>query len=145
VEMSGFKQFLLRGNLVDLAVGIVIGAAFTAVVNSLVADLVTPLIAAIFGKPNFGNLYFTINHSEFKYGLLINAVITFLTVAAVLYFLVVSPYARFQAMFTRPPEPAPPMRDCPYCLESIPAGATKCAHCTSDVEPVPQKTATATA
>jgi large conductance mechanosensitive channel len=143
--MSGFKQFLLRGNLVDLAVGIVIGAAFTAIVNSLVADLITPFIAAIFGKPNFGNLYFTINHSQFKFGLFVNALISFLTVAVVLYFLVVSPYARFRAMFTRPPEPTPPMRDCPYCLESIPAAATKCSHCTSDVEPVPQKTAAATA
>lgn len=133
--MSGFKQFLLRGNLVDMAVGIVIGAAFTAVVNALVADIITPLIAAIVGKPNFGNLYFTINHSQFKFGLLINAIISFLAVAAVLYFLIVSPYARFQAMFTKPPEPAPPTRDCPYCLESIPAAATKCSHCTSDVEP----------
>ncbi len=137
--MSGFKQFLLRGNLVDLAVGIVIGAAFTAVVNALVADIITPLIAAIFGQPNFENLYFTINHSQFKYGLLINALISFLIVGAVLYFLVVSPYARFQATFTRAPEPAPPMRDCPYCLESIPAAARKCSHCTSDVEPVPQE------
>jgi large conductance mechanosensitive channel len=142
VEMSGFKQFLLRGNLVDLAVGIVIGAAFTALVNSLVAGFITPLIAAIFGKPNFGNLYFTINHSEFKYGLIINALISFVAVAVVLYFLVVSPYARFQAIFTKPPEPAPPARDCPYCLESIPQAATKCSHCTSDVEPLSQKAAT---
>lgn len=133
--MSGFKQFLLRGNLVDMAVGIVIGAAFTAVVNSLVAGLITPLIAAIVGKPNFGNLYFTINNSQFKYGLVVNAVISFLAVAAVLYFLIVSPYARFQAMFTKTPEPEPPTRECPYCLESIPAAATRCSHCTSEVEP----------
>ena len=133
--MSGFKQFLLRGNLVDMAVGIVIGAAFTAVVNSLVAGLITPLIAAIFGKPNFGDLYFTIHNSQFKYGLVVNAVISFLAIAAVLYFLIVSPYARFQAMFTKTPEPEPPTRECPYCLESIPAAATKCSHCTSDVEP----------
>ena len=143
--MSGFKQFLLRGNLVDLAVGIVIGAAFTAVVNALVAGLITPLIAAIAGKPNFGNLYFTIHNSEFKYGLLINALVSFLIVAAVLYFLIVMPFARFQAMFTKPPEPAPPVRDCPYCLESIPAAATKCSHCTSEVEPVPAEKATANA
>lgn len=133
--MSGFKQFLLRGNLVDMAVGIVIGSAFTAVVNALVADLVTPLIAAIVGKPNFSDLYFTINNSQFKYGLVINAIISFLAVAAVLYFLIVSPYARFKAMFTKPPQPESPTRDCPYCLESIPAAATKCSHCTSQVDP----------
>jgi large conductance mechanosensitive channel len=143
--MSGFKQFLLRGSLVDLAVGIVIGAAFTAVVNSLVAGLITPLIAAIAAKPNFGDLYFTINNSQFKFGLLINALISFLTVAAVLYFLIVMPFARFQAMFSKPPEPAPPMRDCPYCMESIPAAASRCSHCTSEVEPVPAPEATATA
>lgn len=142
--MSGFKQFLLRGNLVDMAVGIVIGAAFTSVVNALVADIITPLIAAIAGKPDFGNLYFTIHNSQFKFGLLINAVISFLAVAAVLYFLIVSPYARFKAMFTKTPEPAPPARDCPYCLESIPAAATKCSHCTSEVEPTTAGTAAAT-
>lgn len=139
--MSGFKQFLLRGNLVDMAVGIVIGSAFTAVVNALVADLITPLIAAIFGKPNFGNLFFTIHGSKFSYGLFINALVTFLVVAAVLYFLIVSPYARFQALFTKTPEPEPPTRPCPYCLESIPAAATRCSHCTSEVEPSAATTA----
>lgn len=133
--MSGFRQFLLRGNLVDMAVGIVIGAAFTSVVGALVADIITPLIAAIFGKPNFGNLYFTINHSQFKYGLVINAVITFLAVAAVLYYLIVSPYASYKARFEKPAAPEPPTRDCPYCLESIPAAASKCSHCTSEVQP----------
>lgn len=134
--MSGFKTFLLRGNLVDMAVGIVIGAAFTAVVNALVADLITPLIAAAGGQPNFNDLYFTIGKGQFKFGLFINAIISFLIVAAVLYFLIVSPYARFKAMFQKPPEPEPPTRDCPYCLESIPAAASKCSHCTSEVEPV---------
>lgn len=134
--MSGFKQFLLRGNLVDMAVGIVIGAAFTSVVGAVVKDLITPLIKAIFGgKTQFASLAFTINGSKFAYGDFINAVISFLIVAAVLYFLVVSPYARFSALFTKPPEPEPATRDCPYCLEQIPAAATKCSHCTSDVEP----------
>ncbi|MBO0701719.1 MAG: large conductance mechanosensitive channel protein MscL [Candidatus Dormibacteraeota bacterium] len=133
--MSGFKQFLLRGNLVDMAVGIVIGVAFSGVVNALVADLITPLIAAIGGQPNFANYYFTIHNAQFKFGLVINAILSFLIVAAVLYFLIVSPYARFQAMFTKTPEPEPPTRDCPYCLQSIPAAATRCSYCTSEVEP----------
>ncbi|MGH7912524.1 MAG: large conductance mechanosensitive channel protein MscL [Candidatus Dormibacteraceae bacterium] len=136
--MSGFKQFLLKGNLVDMAVGIVIGAAFTSVVSALVADIITPLIAAIAGKPNFGGLFFTINNSKFLYGLFINAVISFLIVAAVLYFLIVSPYSRFSARFSKPPEPEPDMRDCPYCLTQVPAAATKCAHCTSTLEPAQQ-------
>src|SRR5450755_2235140 len=90
-SMSGFKKFLLRGNLVDLAVAVVIGVAFNAVIQALIADLITPIISAIFGKPSFSNLTFTVNHSTFKYGSFINALLSFLIIAAVVYFLVVVP------------------------------------------------------
>lgn len=89
--LKGFKEFIMRGNVVDLAVAVVIGAAFKAVVDALVADIITPLIAAIGGKPNFGNLHFTLNHSRFTYGNLINQILSFLIVAAAIYFLVVLP------------------------------------------------------
>jgi len=130
--VSGFKTFLLRGNLVDMAVGIVIGLAFAAVVAGLVKDLITPFIAALFGKPDFSGLYFTINNSKFLYGDFINLLVAFVIVAAVLYFFVVSPYARFKARY----EPAPvpdETKQCPRCLSNIPARATRCAFCTTDL------------
>lgn len=132
--MSGFKTFLLRGNLVDMAVGIVIGVAFGTVVTALVKDLVTPLVAAIFGKPDFAGLYFIINSSKFAYGDFINAVVAFVIVAAVLYFLVVSPYATFKARFEKAPAPEPEKKDCPRCLSSIPVGAKRCAFCAADLD-----------
>ena len=132
--MSGFKTFLLRGNLVDMAVGIVIGVAFGTVVTAFVKDLITPLIAAIFGKPDFGGLFFTVNTSKFSYGDFINAFIAFVIVAGVLYFLVISPYAKFKARFEPAPAPEPEMTDCPRCLSRIPVGATRCAFCTADLE-----------
>lgn len=136
--MSGFRRFLLRGNLIDMAVGIVIGAAFSAVVGALVKDLITPLIAALGGKPEFGSLYFTVNHSRFLYGDFVNALLTFLIVAAVLYFLIVSPYARVRARFETAPVPQPETRDCPHCLSQIPHRASRCAFCTAEVsEAVP--------
>ncbi len=131
--MSGFKAFLLRGNLVDLAVGIVIGIAFGALVTAFVKDLITPLIAALFGKPDFSALSFTINNSKFTYGDFINVVIAFLIIGVVMYFFVVVPYARFRARFEPAPQPAPEMKDCPFCLSNIPAHATRCAFCTSDL------------
>ncbi|HZU13806.1 MAG TPA: large conductance mechanosensitive channel protein MscL [Chloroflexota bacterium] len=134
--MSGFKAFLLRGNVVDLAIGVVIGVAFAAVVTALVADLITPLIAAIGGQPNFGGLTFTVNHSIFKYGLFLNALISFLVIAAVIYFLVVVPYNHLMDRFRPQPEPAP-TRECPYCLSSIPAAASRCPFCTAEVTPEP--------
>lgn len=134
--MSGFKQFLLRGNLIDMAVGIVIGAAFSTVVAALVKDLITPLIAAIGGKPEFGSLYFTVNHSKFPYGDFINALVSFLIVAAVLYFLIVSPYARVKARLEVAPAPRPETRDCPQCLSQIPMRASRCAFCTSELSEV---------
>lgn len=130
---SGFKTFLLRGNLVDIAVGIVIGVAFGTVVTAFVKDLITPFIAALFGKPDFSGLYFTINHSKFLYGDFINVVIAFVIIAAVLYFFVVSPYARFKARFEPAPVPEPVMKQCPRCLSNIPEGATRCPFCTTDL------------
>jgi large conductance mechanosensitive channel len=132
--VSGFKTFLLRGNLVDMAVGIVIGVAFGTVVTAFVKDLVTPLIAAIFGKPDFGGLFFTVNSSKFTYGDFINAMIAFAIVAAVLFFLVVSPYARFKARFEPAPAPEPEMKDCPRCLSRIPVRASRCAFCAADLD-----------
>jgi large conductance mechanosensitive channel len=132
-----FRAFILRGNVIDLAIAVVIGAAFGAVIASLVADLITPLIAAIFGKPDFGGLTFTINGSVFHYGAFLNAVITFLTVAAVIFFLVVKPMNALMARMGRGAEAETPSRECPYCVSSIPVTATKCAYCASEVEPVP--------
>lgn len=127
--MSGFKAFLMRGNLVQMAVAFVIGVTFAALVEALVADLFTPLIAAILGKPNFNTLFFTVNHSEFMYGAVINEVITFVLIALVLYFVVVVPY---QALVTRTQkQPDPTTRQCPECLSEIPIKATRCAFCTS--------------
>jgi large conductance mechanosensitive channel len=132
-----FRAFILRGNVIDLAIAVVIGAAFGAVVASLVADLITPLIAAIFGTPNFSDLSFTINGSVFHYGNFLNALFSFLTVAAVIFFLVVKPMNALMARMGRGGEAETPSRDCPYCMSSIPVSATKCAYCTSEVEPVP--------
>ena len=132
--MQEFKAFLLRGNLVDMAVGIVIGLAFATVVTALVADLITPLIAAIAGKPDFSKLTFTVNHSTFLYGSFINALLSFLIIAAVVYFLIVAPMARITARFKRVAEAT--TRDCPECLSTIPIAATRCMYCTTVVSPV---------
>lgn len=134
--MKGFRDFILRGNLVDLAVAVVIGTAFGALVTALVKDLITPLIAAIGGKPDFSNLSFTINKSHFLYGEFINALITFLVIAAVVYFLVVKPVA---ALIERlmPKKEVGPTRACPECLSDIPAAARRCSFCTSEVGPAP--------
>src|SRR5437660_3206286 len=121
VTMSGFRSFLLRGNVIDLAVGIVIGAAFGTVVNELVKDLITPLIAAFGGQPNFDGLYFTVNNSRFMYGRLVDAAISFLLIALVVYYLIVMPYSRFRARFERAPAPEVKTRGCPECLSKIQA------------------------
>ena len=131
--MKDFKEFLLRGNLVDMAVGIVIGLAFAAVVTALVGDLITPLIAAIGGKPDFGNLSFTINKSHFLYGAFINAVLTFVIIAAVIFFLVVKPVNALMARYRTEPDVEQTTKGCPHCLSSIPIGASKCAFCTADL------------
>jgi large conductance mechanosensitive channel len=131
--LKEFRQFILRGNLVDLAVAVVVGTAFTALVNSLVKSLITPLIAAVFGKHDFSNLVFTINGSRFLYGDFINALITFLTVAAVMFFLVIKPVNSLMARFRPEPSVDQETRPCPECLSDIRAAAKRCAFCTSVV------------
>jgi large conductance mechanosensitive channel len=131
--MKDFKEFLLRGNLVDLAVAVVIGIAFAAVISALVADLITPLIAAIGGKPDFGSLSFTINGSHFLYGHFINALISFLLIAAVIFFLVIKPVNALMARRRTEPAVAAITRPCPQCLSEIPVAATRCAFCTAEV------------
>lgn len=131
--MRDFKAFILRGNVVDLAVGVVIGVAFGAVVTALVTDLITPLIAAIAGQPHFGELTFTINKSKFLYGDFINAVISFLVIAAVVFFFVVRPVNWLMARRKTELPADPTTRECPYCLSSIPLKATRCAFCTAEV------------
>jgi large conductance mechanosensitive channel len=134
--LKEFRAFILRGNLVDLAIAVVIGAAFTAVVNALVRDLITPLIAAIFGEPDFGTLSFTINGSQFAYGDFLNAALTFLIVAAVVFFLVVKPVNLLMARLRTEPDVDTPTRGCPECLSQIPVAARRCAFCTSEVPAV---------
>lgn len=119
--------------MVDLAVAVVIGAAFGAVIAALVKDLITPLIAALFGNPDFSSLTFTVNHSVFRYGDFLNAVIAFLLVAAAVFFFVVVPINRLLARSRREPPPDPTTRKCSECLSDIPVGATRCAFCTSPV------------
>ena len=128
-----FKTFLLRGNMVDLAVAVVIGAAFGAVIAALVKDLITPLISALFGKPDFSALTFTINHSVFRYGDFFNAVIAFVLVAVAVFFFVVVPVNRLMARARREPPSDPTTRKCPECLSEIPIGARRCAFCTAPV------------
>jgi large conductance mechanosensitive channel len=129
--LSGFRAFLFRGNVVDLAVAVVIGGAFGAVVTAFVKDLITPIIAAIVGKPDFSALVFTINGSRFLIGDFLNAVVSFVLVAAAIYFFVVVPMQRLMEL--QPKEPVPEVKPCPYCLEIVPAAATRCKACTSQL------------
>ena len=132
--LSGFKQFVLRGNVVDLAVGVVIGAAFGAVVTSFTANLLTPLIAAIGGQPDFSALQFTVGKGVFKLGDFLNAIISFLIVAATVYFLVVTPLNALMARMAKAHAPADPTsKKCKECLSEIPIDARRCAHCTQPV------------
>jgi large conductance mechanosensitive channel len=124
-----FKEFVTRGNMIDLAVAVVIGAASAALINSLVADLITPIIAAVFGQPDFGSLTFTINGSVFKYGSFLNALIAFVSVAAAIFFFVVKPMNVWSERARRGEDPD--VKDCPECLSQIPFAAKRCAHCTS--------------
>ncbi|MBN8866198.1 MAG: large conductance mechanosensitive channel protein MscL [Solirubrobacterales bacterium] len=127
--LQGYREFITRGNVIDLAVAVVIGAAFTALVNSIVADLLTPIIAAVIGEPDFSALSFTIHGSEFTYGNFINALIAFVSISAVIYFFVIVPMNHFKR------EEEATHRDCPECLSEIPRKATRCAHCTAEVTP----------
>jgi large conductance mechanosensitive channel len=128
--LLGFKKFLFRGNVVDLAVAVVIGAAFSTVVKALVDDIVSPIIAAIIGKPDFSGLSFTIHHAVFGYGDLLNAIITFASVAAALYFFVVVPV---NALMSRRNQEDPTTKPCPECTSAIPLKARRCPMCTAEI------------
>src|SRR3954468_20221913 len=128
-ELGGFKKFILRGNVVDLAVGIVIGAAFTGVVQALVKNLITPLIGVFGGIPDFSAWFVTINGSRFLIGEFINALLSFVIVSLVVYYVVVMPVTRLMDKY-RPEAPAPaPTKECPECLSKIPKAARRCANC----------------
>jgi large conductance mechanosensitive channel len=132
--LKGFRQFVLRGNVLDLAVAVIIGGAFGAVVTALVKDLITPLLAAIVGKPDFSALAFTVNGSRFPVGDFINAVVAFVLMAAAIYFLVVVPVNALNARIRRgetPPDPT--TKRCPECLSEVPIAARRCAFCTSAI------------
>ena len=131
--VKDFKQFLLRGNVVEFAVGIVMGVAFGAVIMALVEDLITPIIAAIVGKPDFSSLHFVIHNSIFLYGAFINAVLSFVLIAAAVFFFVVRPVNALMARRRTEPPVDPTVRDCPECLSSIPVAARRCAFCTAVV------------
>lgn len=132
--LSGFKQFILRGNVVDMAVGVVIGAAFASVVGAFTKDLLTPLIAAIVGKPDFSAITFTIHNSVFALGDFLNVLIAFLLVAAAVYFFVITPINALVARMRKAPAPADPTtKKCPECQSEIPINARRCAHCAQPV------------
>lgn len=132
--LKGFRDFILRGNVVDLAVAVVIGVAFTAVVNSMVANIINPLIAAIFRKPDFSYLVLHVHGGVVKYGDFLNAVVSFLIIAIVIYFGVVLPVNALLARFSKPAPVVPPAtKTCPECLSDIPAAARRCSHCTQAV------------
>jgi large conductance mechanosensitive channel len=131
--VKGFKQFVLRGNVVDLAVGVVIGASFGTVVSAVVKDLLTPLIGAIAKVPDFSTLFFTVNGSKFMYGDFINSLISFVLVAAAVYFFVVLPINALIARIKSAPPADPTSKKCPECLSEIPIAATRCSYCTVKV------------
>jgi len=137
--LSGFKQFILRGNVVDMAVGIVIGAAFGGVVTSFVKSLIEPLIALLVGKPDFSSVVFTVGQTAFPIGVFVTAVVNFLLIAAAIYFFVVTPINALVARMRKAPAPADPTtKKCPECLSEIPIDAKRCAHC---AQPVPARAA----
>ncbi len=127
--LKGFQQFILRGNVVDLAVGVVVGAAFTTLVNAVVKSLITPLIGAIFKTPDFSGLSFAVNGSRFMYGEFINALISFLIVAGVVYFFVVVPLNLLISKTKKNVVEEPTTKKCPECVSEVPVVATRCAHC----------------
>ena len=131
---KGFRDFILRGNVVDLAVAVVIGTAFTEIINSLVKDIINPLISAIFGKPSFGTLVAHVNGGVIHYGNFLNALLYFLIIAFAIYFGVVLPVSKLMARFHPPIPVVPPAtKKCPQCISEIPAEATRCSHCTQTV------------
>ncbi len=134
--LKGFGSFIARGNVVDLAIAVVVGSAFTAVVNALVRDIITPLIAALVGKPDFSKLGFTLHRAQFPIGDFVNAAITFLLDALVIYYVVVLPFKRIAARFEPPAEPVLAQKTCPECLSEIPQDARRCRYCTAVLRPV---------
>jgi large conductance mechanosensitive channel len=137
--LSEFREFIMRGNVVDLAIAVVIGVAFTGIVTALVSGIIMPLILAVGGKPTFDQYYLSLNHSKIMVGTVLTAIVNFLIVAAVIFFLVLKPLNALIAL--RPKHNEPPAeattRECPYCLSEIPLKATRCRYCTADVAPVP--------
>ncbi|GAA1357012.1 MscL family protein [Streptomyces beijiangensis] len=137
--LSGFKEFILRGNVIAMAVGLAVGSAFTAVVTALSTAFITPLIglATSSAMGDFSTAVFTVSGAKFKYGVLINAAVAFIVTAAVLYFAVIAPLAKIQSRFTsdKPVDIKAALRDCPRCYTEIPAIASRCAHCTSEIKP----------
>ncbi len=133
--LKGFRDFILRGNVVDLAVAVILGAAFNTIVNSLVRDVLNPLIAATVGKPDFSGVILHVAGGQIKVGNFLNAAVSFLIVAAVVYFAIVAPMNAVQARFKKPAEapPAPATKSCPECLSEIPLAARRCAHCAQPV------------
>jgi large conductance mechanosensitive channel len=131
--MSGFKNFILRGNLVDLAVAVVIGAQFSGLVKQFVNSFISPLLALIGGKPNFNTLAFTVGRAKFTYGAFLTEVLSFLISAAVVYFVIVVPVSRALKLFQK--DQAATERDCPECTMSIPVGARRCPECTAEIVP----------
>lgn len=130
--MGGFKDFILRGNVVDLAVGVVIGGAFGGVVTAFTKDLITPMIAALVGKPDFSAIEYTINGTKFPIGDFLNAVVAFLLVAAAIYYVIIVPMNAMNARMAKPVAPAAPTtKTCPECVSEVPLAAKRCAHCTS--------------
>lgn len=130
--IKGFREFILRGNVIDLAVAVVIGTSFTAVVNSIVSGLITPLIGFIGGNPDFSGLVFTVRGADFNVGSVLNALISFVIVAAVIYFLIIMPMNRVMARVNKGGKPADPSnKTCPECLSEVPLKAKKCKFCTS--------------
>ncbi len=132
--LKGFRDFILRGNVMDLAVAVIIGGAFTAIVTALTANIINPLLGAIIGKPNFDYLVFHLHGGEIKYGAFLTAVVNFLLIAAVVYFFLVLPAQYLLKKFNPPAaEPPPTTRPCPQCLGEIPLAATRCKFCTQSV------------
>lgn len=136
--LQGFKQFVLRGNVVDLAIGVVMGVAFQSVVSSLVKDVLTPMLG-VFGTPDFGELAVTVGRAQVRYGLFLNAILSFVIMGFALYFFVVKPVNRLMGLRKTEPEVDSVTRKCPYCLSAIPSEASRCAFCTQSVDPVPEQ------
>lgn len=133
--LKGFRDFILRGNVIDLAVAVVIGAAFKDIVTAIVDDFITPLISAIGGKPDFSRFYITINHSKFLVGAFINTLISFIIISAIIYFFVVVPMNKVMEKAKRGEKSSPSDRACPECLSIIPVKSLRCRFCTAKLKP----------